>query len=209
MEDLVNHALSGKCIVYPTTTQPALGCVLESRSLDILYKIKERNPTLPLSIGVANIEQAKKIVHVPDDVIEILEKFPPGSLTIILEAKEKLDIRLGGNRVAIRLISHKNTKKMLLKTGPLTATSANKSGIKPVLNCKEAAERLSSPENKVIGFSEDCLNKTPSTLISWYTVCESLESPSIDVLREGLVSSKDVLTWWKNWTLSNGEMQGM
>mgnify|MGYP001185870849 CR=1 FL=1 len=205
---MVNHVLSGKCIVYPTTTQPALGCILQSDALDILYELKKREHHLPLSIGVSDIEQAKEIVEVPDDVIEILKDFPKGSLTIILKSKNKLDERLGGNSVAVRVMSHEYAQILLKKTGPLTATSANISGVKPILNCKKAAEKLSTEKNKVIGHNSECLQETPSTLISWWTVCESLKSPSIEVLREGIVSSEEVQQWWKKWILNNGEMLG-
>ncbi len=207
MDRLVKHVLSGNCIVYPTTTQPALGCILKSDALDVLYEIKKRDHSLPLSIAVCDIEQAKKIVEVPPDVIEILKYFPEGALTIILKSKSKLDSRLGGRSVAVRVISHEVAKKILEKTGPLTATSANISGTKPILNCKKSAEILSTEKYEVIGHNSDCLQETPSTLISWWTVCESLKSPSIEVLREGIVSSKEVKLWWKKWISSNGGMQ--
>ena len=106
MEQLVKYVLSGKCIVYPTTTQPALGCILQSDALDILYEIKKRDYNLPLSIAVCDIEQAKEIVEVPDDVIEILRYFPEGALTIILKSRSRLDSRLGGMSVAVRVMSH-------------------------------------------------------------------------------------------------------
>ena len=205
MEEMIKHVLSGNCIVYPTTTQPALGCILDSKALDNLYKIKNRDSSLPLSIGVANIGQARSIVDVPNDVLDILQYFPDGSLTIILKAIEPLDPRLGGYKVAIRFLADKNAKRLLEKTGPLTATSANKSGVGPLLNCKEAANILTTPENKVMGHSGECLDKIPSTLISWHTVCGPLESSDIDILREGIVSSKEILKWWMNQTSNNGE----
>ena len=205
MEEMIKHVLSGNCIVYPTTTQPALGCILDSKALDNLYKIKNRDSSLPLSIGVANIGQARSIVDVPNDVLDILQYFPDGSLTIILKAIEPLDPRLGGYKVAIRFLADKNAKRLLEKTGPLTATSANKSGVGPSLNCKAAANILTTPENKVMGHSGECLDKIPSTLISWHTVCGPLESSNIDILREGIVSSKEILKWWMKQTSSNGE----
>jgi tRNA threonylcarbamoyl adenosine modification protein (Sua5/YciO/YrdC/YwlC family) len=208
LDQLVKHVLSGKCIVYPTTTQPALGCILKSDALDILYEIKKRDNSQPLSIAVYDIEQAKKIVEVPDDVVEILKNFPEGALTIILKSKNKLDSRLGGMSVAVRVVSHEIAKKILRRTGPLTATSANISGYKPISNCKKSAEILSTEKNEVIGHNSDCMQETPSTLISWWTVCESHKSPSIEVLREGIVSSKEVQQWWKKWILSNGKMLG-
>jgi tRNA threonylcarbamoyl adenosine modification protein (Sua5/YciO/YrdC/YwlC family) len=202
---MIKHVLSGNCIVYPTTTQPALGCILDSKALDNLYKIKNRDSSLPLSIGVANIGQARSIVDVPNDVLDILQYFPDGSLTIILKAIEPLDPRLGGYKVAIRFLADKNAKRLLEKTGPLTATSANKSGVGPSLNCKAAANILTTPENKVMGHSGECLDKIPSTLISWHTVSETLELSNIDILREGIVSSKEILKWWMKQTSSNGE----
>ena len=205
MEEMIKHVLSGNCIVYPTTTQPALGCILDSKALDNLYKIKNRDSSLPLSIGVANIGQARSIVDVPNDVLDILQYFPDGSLTIILKAIEPLDPRLGGYKVAIRFLADKNAKRLLEKTGPLTATSANKSGVGPALNCKAAANILTTPENKVMGHSGECLDKIPSTLISWHTVSETLELSNIDILREGIVSSKEILKWWMKQTSSNGE----
>ena len=208
MEEMIKHVLSGNCIVYPTTTQPALGCILDSKALDNLYKIKNRDSSLPLSIGVANIGQARSIVDVPNDVLDILQYFPDGSLTIILKAIEPLDPRLGGYKVAIRFLADKNAKRLLEKTGPLTATSANKSGVGPSLNCKAAANILTTPENKVMGHSGECLDKIPSTLISWHTVSETLELSNIDILREGIVSSKEILKWWMNQTSSNGETLG-
>ena len=42
MEEAVRCALAGDCIVYPTTTQPALGCLPESTCLDQLYRLKGR-----------------------------------------------------------------------------------------------------------------------------------------------------------------------
>ncbi len=102
-------------------------------------------------------------------------------------------------------MAHKKAKELLLKTGPLTATSANKSGVAPVLNCKAAASILSSSENKVVSYMGECSDGIPSTLISWHTVSETLELSNIDILREGIVSSKEILKWWMKQTSSNGE----
>ena len=55
MRDAVEYALSGKCIVYPTTTQPALGCLPEPAALDMLYKLKQRPAEMPVSIGVTSL----------------------------------------------------------------------------------------------------------------------------------------------------------
>jgi len=193
----VEEVLKGNCIVYPTSTLPALGCILTSESLDRLYSIKKRPNNMVVSIGVANLEQASKLVHLTNDLEDFLAVFPEGSLTIILPAKKPLDNRLGGEKIAIRILENKVAKKFIEKTGPLTATSANISGLEPLKDCEMAAKTLSSSENTISFLSGTCSGGIPSTLIAWYTVCKSPNGNEIEVLREGLVTEKEILEWWK------------
>ena len=151
-----------------------------------------------MSLGVVCLNQASEIVHVPDDVHEILNQFPEGSLTIILRARSEMDIRLGGDKVAVRVVSNRTAKELLSKTGPLTATSANISGQEPLLDCIEAAESLRRTDESIVGVNGVCKGGSPSTLIAWHTVWDSPESLSIEVVREGKVSSEEVLSWWKS-----------
>jgi len=197
VKDCIDWVLSGKSIVYPTSTLPALGCIPESSALDELYEIKGRSSDSPVSLAVTNLDQARNIVQVPEDVPEILEAFPEGSLTILLKAHEKMDPRLGGNKVAIRVVSNPIAKSLLLKTGPLTATSANHSGYEPNLDCLEASISLSSERIEVRGVEGVCEGGAPSTLIAWHTVCNTPESSGIEVIREGKIRSEEVFSWWK------------
>ena len=80
---------------------------------------------------------------------------------------------------------------------PLTATSANISGTKPLGDCEMAAASLSITANEITYISGKCPGGVPSTLIAWYTVCKSPNSREIEVLREGLVKSKEIQRWWK------------
>jgi len=197
MEDLFERIRLGACVVYPTSTLPALGCIPETKSLDILYKIKGRDYSKPVSIGVVDLEQASEIAEIPSDVSEIIGDFPDGSLTIILKSKFELDKRLGGRKVALRVVSNPIAKKLLREVGPLTATSANLSGYAPNNFCDEAARILSSGPYPVISAGGECTGGVPSTLIAWHTVCDTPDSPYIEVVREGKVSRKDVLNWWQ------------
>ena len=197
MNDVVEWALSGKCVVYPTSTLPALGCIPDPNSLDALFEIKGRHSSAPVSLGVADLTQASEIVEVPDDVHEILEGFPEGSLTIILNSKGEMDGRLGSKGVAVRVVSDPRARELLLKTGPLTATSANLTGEDPLLDCMAAADSLCTSEHTVLGVEGSCDGGLPSTLIAWHTVCDSPESLEIEVIREGKISSEDVYSWWR------------
>ena len=192
--------LKGNCIVYPTSTLPALGCTLTSESLDELYKIKKRPAKMIVSIGVSNLKQASELVHLTHDLENFMSAFPEGSLTIILPAKKTLDSRLGGEKIAIRVLADPVAKEFIEKTGPLTATSANISGSEPLRDCEMAAKTLSSSENMVSYISGTCSGGVPSTLIAWYTVCKSPNGNEIEVLREGLVGEKEIQEWWKKRT---------
>ena len=200
MNKKVEEVLKGNCIVYPTSTLPALGCTLTSESLDELYKIKKRPAKMIVSIGVSNLKQASELVHLTHDLENFMSAFPEGSLTIILPAKKTLDSRLGGEKIAIRVLADPVAKEFIEKTGPLTATSANISGSEPLRDCEMAAKTLSSSENMVSYISGTCSGGVPSTLIAWYTVCKSPNGNEIEVLREGLVGEKEIQEWWKKRT---------
>ena len=200
LDEVVEWVRSGKCIVYPTSTLPALGCIPETRALDALFEIKGRPRSAPVSLGVADLSQASEIVEVTDDVYEILDAFPRGSLTIVLNPNDEMDFRLGTRGVAVRVVSDPRARELLLKTGPLTATSANHTGQEPLLDCITAADSLCTSEHAVLGVDGRCQGGLPSTLIAWHTVCESPESLRIEVVREGKVSTKEILSWWKRRT---------
>ena len=197
MEKLIQKILEGNCVVYPTSTLPALGCILTSDALDNLYRVKKRSADLIVSIAVCNLQQASDLVHITDDLEDFIGAFPVGSITVILRAKKTLDKRLGGEKIAIRILSNKIAKNLIEQTGPLTATSANISGLEPLNSCEMAAASLSDTATEIAYVSGICPGGVPSTLIAWHTVCKSPNSREIEVLREGLVKSKEIQRWWK------------
>ena len=186
------------CIVYPTSTQPALGCLPTKSALDGLYAIKNRPAHMPVSIGVADLAQASNLVELTGDIPDLLASFPEGSLTLVLPAKKTLDSRLGADKIAIRVVAHPVAKALLRATGPLTATSANISGTEPESNCPDAVETLQKAGHKVGLVKGNTPGGSPSTLIAWYSVCDASDNTSIEVLREGIVPTEEVLQWWKS-----------
>jgi L-threonylcarbamoyladenylate synthase len=197
MEEIIENIKEGKCIVYPTSTLPALGCILTPEALDNLYNVKKRSANMVVSIAVSNLQQASNLVFLTDDLEDFINSFPEGSVTIILQAREPLDKRLGGEKVAIRILANEVAKDLVERTGPLTATSANISGTKPLGDCEMAAASLSNAANEITYISGKCPGGVPSTLIAWHTVCKSPNSREIEVLREGLVTKKEVQEWSK------------
>ena len=197
MKDAVSSLRRGMCVVYPTSTQPALGCLPTSEALDLLYSLKNREDSQPVSLAVANLEQAKRIAHVPDSVVSMLDHFPTGSITVILDSRSALDERLGGERVALRVVSHDTAVRLVEEVGPITATSANISGSPP--EDEPAGRRSLSTDGSQIPFvSGLCGGDVPSTLISWESSTRSPDTTGTKVLREGLVKKSEVFDWLKS-----------
>ena len=153
-QDLLNRIKNALPIVYPTTTLPALGVIPTKEGLDHLFELKKRDNLKIVSIAVAEFNQVTDLVQIPSYLEDFLEMFSPGSITTILEANEQLDSRLGGNWIAIRKVAHPTARDLLEAVGPLTATSANLSGMEVKSHCDEAASALGLPPQAAI--SELC-----------------------------------------------------
>lgn len=186
------HLQSGGLIVYPTSTLPGLGCLPTKEGLDNLFSTKSRPDNMPVSLGVANLEQASHLVIIPNFLNGLLDSFTEGGITTILPAITPLDQRLGGNNVAVRVFAHPEAIKLANTVGAITATSANESGVEPECNTEDAAKKLGI-EYFVPG---TCPNEAGSTYIR-------LEQDGLDergwrltVIREGVVPQADVTKWW-------------
>tara|TARA_B100000214_G_scaffold352838_1_gene308375 strand:- start:129 stop:731 length:603 start_codon:yes stop_codon:yes gene_type:complete len=198
MKDAVSSLRRGMCVVYPTSTQPALGCLPTSEALDLLYSLKNRERGQPVSLAVANLEQASKIAYVPEGVTSLLDHFPTGSITVILDSKSTLDDRLGGERVALRVVSHDTAVRLIEEVGPITATSANISGSTPENDPAMAARSLSADGSQIPFVSGLCGGGVPSTLIAWQSSTHPSYTAGTKVLREGLVKKLEVFDWLKS-----------
>ena len=190
---IVERVFEGLPVVYPTPTLPALGCLPQSDALDSLFELKKRSDTKIVSLGVCDLEQAADLVEIPNIAIEILDSFPPGSLTLILPAIETLDPRLGGDHVAVRVLADARARKLVSETGPLTATSANPSGDEPASDCETAAEILNLPRSAA--FAGQCVGGAPSTLIRWNVSEDALQDSDWTVIREGKIRAEEIQAW--------------
>ena len=188
------HLESGGLIVYPTSTLPGLGCLPIAIGLDNLYSTKNRPETMPVSLGVSSMSQAKSMVEIPDFLEDFLSSFIKGGITTILPALETVDSRLGGDNVAIRVFSHPSAISLAEEYGPITATSANESGIEPECNTELAAQILDI-EHFVPGI---CPNGLGSTFVSLEKSDAEKRGWRLTVMREGVVPRADVMRWWTN-----------
>ena len=193
--DILNRIKNAHPIVYPTTTLPALGVIPTTEGLNRLSELKKRDELKIVSIAVAEFSQVVNLVQIPPYLEEFLDCFSPGSITTILEATEPLDSRLGENWIAIRKVAHPTARNLLKDVGPLTATSANLSGMDVKNHCIDAAAALGLPPQAAI--SELCPGGEPSTLIRCPAFLSLTDGHSPEIVREGVVRSEEVANKWK------------
>ena len=186
------HLERGGLVVYPTSTLPGLGCLPTKSGLDNLFETKSRQDTMPVSLGVASMDQVEDLVEIPEILNDFLSNFTKGGITTILPAKEELDVRLGGANVAIRVFAHPAAIALARECGPITATSANESGVEPECDTEIAANLLGI-EEFVPGI---CPNGLGSTYVKLEKDTSEIRGWRLTVMREGVVPRHDVMRWW-------------
>ena len=132
--------MGGGLVAFPTETVYGLGAnALSDAAVADIYALKERPSFNPLIVHVSSIDTAKKYVQWNEAAQILVEKFWPGSLTLVLPRAENCKLSLlvsaGMDSVAIRMPAHPLALALLEKSGlPLAAPSANKSGrVSPTL----------------------------------------------------------------------------
>ncbi|MBI4039681.1 threonylcarbamoyl-AMP synthase [Candidatus Daviesbacteria bacterium] len=129
---------NGGVIVFPTDTVWGIGCLFDNeQAVERIFTIKKRPKDLPLQVLIADKQQLDLLVdQLPDHIRQMMEKFWPGALTIIMDAKDGLDLPLVivDRSIGIRLPNHQDLRNFINDLGkPLAATSANFHGeIAPV-----------------------------------------------------------------------------
>ena len=186
------HLENGGLVVYPTSTLPGLGSLPNEAGLDNLFEAKSRPVTMPVSLGVASMDQVEKLVEIPEILNEFLSSFTKGGITTILPAKKRLDERLGGDNVAIRVFAHPAAISLAEECGPITATSANESGVEPECDTEVAANLLGIKQF-IPGI---CPNGLGSTYVKLEKDASEIRGWRLTVMREGVVPCHDVMRWW-------------
>lgn len=123
----------GETVVFPTETVYGLGAnALCPLAVEKIFKAKGRPSDNPLIVHIADREKLLEIVkEVPEKARQLMDKFWPGPLTIIMEKTDKIPdvVSAGLSTVGIRMPENKEARAFLKYAGiPVAAPSANISG---------------------------------------------------------------------------------
>jgi L-threonylcarbamoyladenylate synthase len=158
-------------------------------ALERLYAIKSRpkNRAIPLIIGDAGM-LGLVAVAVTGPAQKLIKRFWPGPLTLLLDARENLPqlITAGTGKVAVRVPGASFALDLARSIGiPLTATSANISGLPPAQSSEEVIRHFGDALDIVVDGG-----RTPGGLPS--TIVEVI-GERVTIVRPGKISEREVL----------------
>lgn len=206
-DDIVNM-LNKKSFVMaiPTDTVYALCCnANDEDAVAKIYNLKNREKDKPISLFIKSLDELDKYVmggaintvgafiecpytekknctseYLQSPIIELLNKYWPGALTVIFKKKNNIYDYLtsGKDTIGIRIPDDKLLLDILAKVDfPLAQTSCNMSHEKELKNAKEIYDKFGNKVDLIIETNADVVGKA-STIIS-------VENRDIKVLRQG------------------------
>ena len=177
---------SGGIIAIPTDTVYGLGAdPFNADAVQKLYTIKGRPDGKPIPLVLSSVADVHRVArNLPDFFFYLTDRFWPGGLTIIVEAKDLLPVlTAGGNTVGVRIPDNPLLLQILQAFGgPAAITSANLSGEPPATSPPEIGEALASRIDLIVDGG-----KTPGPIPS--TVYDISVSPPI-IRRHGVISEE-------------------
>lgn len=186
-KNLLNKTLkNGGVIAFVTDTVWGLGCLPTSiEGVEKIYEIKGRDRTKPLILMSNDILNLTPYVkEIPENAKELISKYFPGALTLVLEKSNKTEnyITSNKNTVGIRVPDNKFFKELcsIIDGGVLATTSAN---LSEHPSSKTYEEAKSSIGNLVDFIFEDygyvCKGKESTVVLVTKDSCKILRQGSV------------------------------
>jgi len=124
---------SGGLVAFPTETVYGLGAdALNEAAVRRIFEVKGRPPDNPIIVHVADRDSVYLLAsEVPRAAEELISRFWPGPLTLVLKRTELVPaVTCGGlETVAVRMPAHQVALELIREAGvPIAAPSANVSG---------------------------------------------------------------------------------
>ncbi|HNQ00993.1 MAG TPA: L-threonylcarbamoyladenylate synthase [Syntrophales bacterium] len=176
----------GGVIAFPTETFYGLGADARNEAaVGKIFDIKGRDFSNPILVVIGDPEHLDAFVRdVPAGARRLMSRLWPGPLTIVFRASAPVSPMLtaGTAKIGVRLTSHPVARELARRLGgPLTATSANRSGAP---ECSSAADVLS----QLGGGIDAVVDGGPTPGGKGSTIVDATVFP-VRVLREGVIPS--------------------
>lgn len=144
--EIVSLLRAGGVIAFPTDTAYGLAAdPFNETAVDRIFRIKGRLETKPILLLVDSVRMAESVIYPTDVFYRVVEAFWPGPLTIIMHAVVSLPARVsaGTKTVGVRWPIAAFATGLVSRFGsPVTATSANRSGMPSPVIAEEVQRQL-------------------------------------------------------------------
>lgn len=185
---IINKAVkvfkNGGVVIFPTDTVWGIGVSIDQLdAIQRLYQIKKRRKSKPTAVLVGSFSQAKALGKINKTARNLIKKYWPGGLTIVVKAKKGVPKIIQGKKgtVGLRMPNDKLILKILQKLGKgIVASSANFAGQTIPATRKEINSYLIKTADLLIE------GESKGDLAS--TVVDFSKKP-FKVLREGIIAS--------------------
>ncbi len=179
----------GELVAFPTETVYGLAAdALNPEAVARVYEVKGRPANNPLPVQVASVDEIPLVaVDVPDVARELIRRFMPGPLTIVLRASPRVPelVTAGAGTVGIRIPDHRVALELLRAAGtPIVAPSANPSGEPPPTSADDVLAYLGGRIEYILDAGTTKL-KTASTVVD-------LTSEPRRILRHGAITDDEL-----------------
>ncbi len=180
----------GGVVAFPTDTLYGLGAdVFNLDALQKVFDIKERPAGLALPVLIDSWKQFETVAADVTQVARTLaEKYWPGPLTLIVSKADAVPdlLTAGAPTVAVRVPDHPVPRSLArMFGGPITGTSANRSGEPDLKSLEELTAQLGSRVDYVVTAGPAPMG-TASTVID-------ISAGGLKLIREGALPFEDVL----------------
>lgn len=194
---------AGDVVALPTETVYGLGAdALNPEAVEKIFQAKERPHFDPLIVHLPHKNAYHEICDVPEDigrcVIQLVETFWPGPLTILLPKKPFVPdiVTAGLPNVAVRMSEHPVFKRIAKSFGnPIAAPSANRFGALSPTSAEAVLDQLEGRIPLVIDGGA-CSRGLESTIVR-ITGTSSGSKPLITIVRPGPVTIEDLKKFGK------------
>lgn len=186
---LENHGV----VAFPTETVMGLGVYYNDyEAYTKLNKVKRRPEDKPYTMMLSSKELIKDYALTNEKIDKIIDKFMPGSITILVHSKETVPAYVTHNTgiIGLRIPTNYEAKRLLKEAKlPLLVPSANRSGEAPCLTSEEV-EKVFKDEIDYI-FPGNAYFEKPSTIVN-------LTNETPVLVRPGPIDFNEILKVWNS-----------
>jgi L-threonylcarbamoyladenylate synthase len=198
LRDAGDVVRGGGIIAFPTETFYGLGAdPCNVPAVQRLHDLKERSPqTRPILVLIRSRHELQALVSEITPAAErLMQACWPGPLTLVFRAAVAVPsvLTAGTGTIGVRLSAYPDVQRVLeMFGGPLTGTSANRTGQPPATTAEEVERAFGADVDLILNGGP-----TPGGLPS--TVVDTTVSPP-RLIREGCVSQAVLRAVLPSWT---------